>query len=192
MQAAIQQLGEVFDWPELGELFPTQEALMMAQAMMQAKQPGQGMMAPQAGAYGRRPAAPSATGGPINQIQQDRAAARGPDGRVTAWPMLTVRGRFPLFRRLSMPCTTSVAAAASPARDLRRVSELSTHNLVPCPKCAPSRSGSERKHVAMGGAAKSLPRAAAQEHHGGFHSSEVSEARVVRRRGALHPARRLG
>lgn len=78
VQAAIQQLGEVFDWPELGELFPTQEALMMAQAMMQAKQPGQGMMAPQAGAYGQRPAAPSATGGPINQIQQDRAAAQAP------------------------------------------------------------------------------------------------------------------
>jgi len=52
--------------------------LREAQLAMQQKPPGQGVAAPQQGAYGKAPAAPSATGGPINQIQQDRAGAQAP------------------------------------------------------------------------------------------------------------------
>lgn len=61
-----------------------------------------------------------------------------------------------------------------------RVSELSTQNLVPCPKCACFASQDlSGKHVAMGGAAKSFHGQRRKSITEGFHSSEVSEARAL-------------
>lgn len=85
VQAAMQQLGEMFDWPELGELFPTQEYMMMNIAMVnsfpataqnaaQPQAPGgnpieAGRMAP-----GAAPAEAGPARGPINQTRSDMAA----------------------------------------------------------------------------------------------------------------------
>lgn len=68
MQVATQEIGEIFEWPTFGEIFPTQEAMMNAQMLAQTTPRGMGQMPQQ------QPAAPSPTGGPINQVRSDMAA----------------------------------------------------------------------------------------------------------------------
>lgn len=68
VQVATQEIGEIFEWPAFGEIFPTQDSMMNAQMLAQATPRGMGQMPQQ------QPAAPSATGGPINQVRSDMAA----------------------------------------------------------------------------------------------------------------------
>lgn len=67
VQLAAQEIGEMFDWPTFGEIFPTQESVMNAQMLVQGTPHGMGA------AQLPRQAAPSATGGPINQVRSDMA-----------------------------------------------------------------------------------------------------------------------
>jgi hypothetical protein len=64
----------VYDWPELPAIFPTPEALAIAQMIAQAVPQGMGGMPQRPGQpQGQQPAQPSPTGGPINQIRSDMA-----------------------------------------------------------------------------------------------------------------------
>jgi hypothetical protein len=74
MQATLAHLGDVYDWPELPAIFPTPEALAIAQMIAQAVPQGMGGMPQRPGQpQGQQPAQPSPTGGPINQIRSDMA-----------------------------------------------------------------------------------------------------------------------
>ncbi|NBW11576.1 MAG: hypothetical protein EBR82_26455 [Caulobacteraceae bacterium] len=68
VQAATQEIGEIFDWPAFGEFFPTQDSMMNAQILAQTTPRGAGQLPQQ------KQAAPSPTGGPINQVRSDMAA----------------------------------------------------------------------------------------------------------------------
>mgnify|MGYP006348211301 CR=1 FL=1 len=71
VQLATQEIGEMFDWPTFGEIFPTQESVMNAQMLVQGTQRGVGQM-PQQQQPGQ-PAAPGPGGSPINQVRSDMA-----------------------------------------------------------------------------------------------------------------------